>query len=65
MARKKTTKRKTTTKKRTMKNKLVGFTKVGSKYALVYKKGSGKPFLGKSRFSSKKTLAAKARKLLK
>jgi len=54
----------TTTKKRlTTKKKLVGFTKKGKKYALVYKKGKTLS-VGKSLYASKKTLLAKAKTLL-
>ena len=50
--------------KKIPKKKLVGFTRVKSKMALVFKKGK-KLTLGKSRFSSKKSLQTAARKYLK
>ena len=64
MKRRKTTSRKTSRKTRTTKKKLVGYTKVKGKYKLVYKKG-GKPSLGRSSYSSKKTLIAAAKRALK
>lgn len=62
--RKTRTKKKTTRKRRKpSKKKVAGFTKVKGKFALVFKKGK-KLSLGKSRFSSKKTLVKSARKFL-
>lgn len=54
-------------RKRTVKrsgNKPIGFTRVGKKFALVFGTKT-KPRLGKSRFNSKKTLLANARKRLR
>jgi hypothetical protein len=60
-------KRKKTTKKRKpiAKKKLVGYTKVKKKYALVFKKGRSKPTLGSGRYGSKKTLLSAAKRYVK
>lgn len=64
MPKKKATRKRRTKNRTTTKKKLAGFTKTKGKYALVFKKGK-KLMVGKSRFSSKKTLLANARKYLR
>ena len=59
----KRTKRRKRTKKRVMKKKLTGFTKEKGKYRLVFKKGK-KLSLGKSKYSSKKSMDRAAVKYL-
>ena len=57
-------KRKASKRKRTMKSKLVGFTKTGGKFRLVFRRGKGKPTLGSKKFGTKKTMLVAARKRL-
>ena len=61
-AKKKSTRKKPASK---AKKKLVGYTKVQNKYALVFKKGSSKPTLGSGRYSTKKTLVSAAKRYVK
>jgi len=58
--------RKSSSRRRSVstKKKLVGFTRMGGKYRLVYKKGKGKPLLGTGKYSSKKSMLLAARKKL-
>jgi len=60
-------KRKTTTKRRSKtsspKKKLIGYTRVKKKYKLVFQKGR-KKMLGRSTYSSRKSLLAAAKRKL-
>ena len=62
--RRKTSYRRKSYSRASTKRKLVGFTKMGGKYRLVFKKGKGKPLLGTKKFSSKKSMLLAARKKL-
>lgn len=48
----------------TKKGKVVGFTKVGTKLALVFRK-KGKLVVGKSRFKNRTTLKSRLKKMIK
>jgi len=65
MPKKRKVRRKSTKRRKAVssKRRLVGFTKVGPKFALVFSK-RGKPSLGNKRFGSKKTMLSAARKAL-
>lgn len=63
--RRKTPTKRRSTKSRTVKRKLVGYTKQGKKFKLVFRKGKAKPTLGTKSFGSKKTMLVAAKKALK
>jgi len=56
-------KRRVSTKRRKTpsKRRLAGYTKVGKKYAMVFKRGK-KTSIGRSRYTSKKSLMSSAKK---